>query len=254
MKPFFCTVAVLFFSSISVWAQTSVTKTIKGKVVSAAVDLEGIYIVNLNTEVATASANGGYFEIQAKSGDTLMFSAIQIKGKKVVLEQNDFKDALFFVRLEGVINSIEEVKIIKYNNINAVSLGILQKPAVVYTPAERKLRSAGDFHWYSPLLIPLGGMSVDGLLNSINGRKAMLQKELVVERKEIMLEKIDNLFETNFFINKLKIPSEYVKGFKYYVVDNQELVNAVNSKNKTMVTFVLGDLAVDYLKLNGIEK
>ena len=229
-------------------------KIVKGKVVSSAMDLEGIYIVNLKTEVSTATENGGYFEIQAKIGDTLMFSAVQIKGKKVVLKENDFGDELFFVRLEAMINQLEEVKIIQYKNINAVALGILQKPAKVYTPAERKLRTAGELHWYSPLLIPLGGMSVDGLLNSVSGRTTMLKKELIVERKEIFLKKLEDMFETNFFINKLKIPSQYVKGFKYYVVEDEKFVNAVNSKNKTMATFVLGDLAVEYLKLQVGEK
>ncbi len=254
MKSFFCVVAVLFFSSISIWAQNPMAKIVKGKVVSSAMDLEGIYIVNLKAEVSTVTENGGYFEIQAKIGDTLMFSAVQIKGKKVVLKDNDFKDELFFVRLEGIINQLEEVKIIKYNNINAVALGILQKPAKVYTPAERKLRTAEELHWYSPLLIPLGGMSVDGFLNSVSGRTAMLKKEVAVERKEIVLKKLEDLFETNFFINKLKIPSQYVKGFKYYVVEDEKFVNAVNSKNKTMATFVLGDLAVEYLKLQVGEK
>ena len=229
-------------------------KIVKGKVVSSAMDLEGIYIVNLKTEVSTATENGGYFEIQAKIGDTLMFSAVQIKGKKVVLKENDFGDELFFVRLEAMINQLEEVKIIQYKNINAVALGILQKPAKVYTPAERKLRTAGELHWYSPLLIPLGGMSVDGLLNSVSGRTTMLKKELIVERKEILLKKLEDMFETNFFINKLKIPSQYVKGFKYYIVEDEKFVNAVNSKNKTMATFVLGDLAVEYLKLQVGEK
>jgi hypothetical protein len=254
MKSFFCVIALLFFSSICIWAQNPMYKIVKGKVVSSAMDLEGIYIVNLKTEVSTATENGGYFEIQAKIGDTLMFSAVQIKGKKVVLKENDFGDELFFVRLEAMINQLEEVKIIQYKNINAVALGILQKPAKVYTPAERKLRTAGELHWYSPLLIPLGGMSVDGLLNSVSGRTTMLKKELIVERKEIFLKKLEDMFETNFFINKLKIPSQYVKGFKYYVVEDEKFVNAVNSKNKTMATFVLGDLAVEYLKLQVGEK
>jgi hypothetical protein len=82
----------------------------------------------------------------------------------------------------------------------------------------------------------------------------MLKKELIIERKEIVLKKLEDLFETNFFINKLKIPSEYVKGFKYYVVEDEKFVNAVNNKNKTMATFILGDLAVEYLKFQVVEK
>jgi hypothetical protein len=254
MKSSFLAFILIIVFSNCIWAQISVANNLKGKVVSSAMDLEGIYIINLKTEVFAATENGGYFEIQAKSGDTLMFSAVQIKGKKVVLKENDFNDGLFFVRLESMINQLEEVKIIQYKNINAVALGILQKPAKVYTPAERKLRTAGELHWYSPLLIPLGGMSVDGLLNSVSGRTAMLKKELIIERKEIVLKKLEDLFETNFFINKLKIPSEYVKGFKYYVVEDEKFVNAVNNKNKTMATFILGDLAVEYLKFQVVEK
>jgi len=254
MKSSFLAFFLTIVFSNCIWAQISVANNLKGKVVSSAMDLEGIYVVNLKTEVSVETEKGGYFEIQAKSGDTLMFSAIQIKGKKVVLKENDFNDGLFFVRLESMINQLDEVKIIQYKNINAVALGILQKPAKVYTPAERKLRTAGELHWYSPLLIPLGGMSVDGLLNSVSGRTAMLKKELIIERKEIVLKKLEDLFETNFFINKLKIPAEYVKGFKYYVVEDDKFVNAVNSKNKTMATFILGDLAVEYLKFQVGEK
>lgn len=245
MKSFFCVVAVLFFSSISIWAQNPMSKIIKGKVVSSAMDLEGIYIVNLKTEVSTATENGGYFEIQAKIGDTLLFSAVQIKGKKVVLKENDFGDELFFVRLEGVINQLEEVKIIKYNNINAVALGILQKSAKVYTPAERRFYTATTGGGILPL---------DPILNWMSGRTSMLKKELVVERKEFMLKRIEDLFENDFFINKLKIPAEYVKGFHYYIVEDEKFVAALKAKNKTMATFVLGDLATEYLKILKSDK
>ena len=254
MKRFFCVSFLLIVFSHTIWAQISVTKNLKGKIVSNAIDLEGIYIVNIKTDASTSTENGGYFDIQAKVGDTLMFSSIQFKGKKVVVTEKDFDDKLFFVKLETMINHLEEVKIIRYNNINAVALGIIPAGQKHYTPAERKLRTAEELHWYSPLLIPFGGMSVDGFLNSVSGRTAMLRKEVAVEKKEMMLKKLEDLFETNFFINKLKIPSEYVKGFKYYVVEDEKFVNAMKDKNKTMATFVLGDLAVEYLKLLASEK
>jgi hypothetical protein len=42
------------------------------------------------------------------------------------------------------MNQLDEVVIRRYNNINAVSLGIIPNQKS-YTPAERKLRTAGDF-------------------------------------------------------------------------------------------------------------
>jgi hypothetical protein len=43
------------------------------------------------------------------------------------------------------MNQLDEVVIRRYNNINAVSLGIIPANQKSYTPAERKLRTAGDF-------------------------------------------------------------------------------------------------------------
>ena len=53
----------------------------------------------------------------------------------------------------------------------------------------------------------------------------------------------------SYFIEKLKIPSDYVNGFKYFIVDDKALVDAVNARNKTLTTFVMGNLAEKYLKL-----
>ena len=122
-----------------------------------------------------------------------------------------------------------------------------------YTPAERKLAAAEEFKWYSPLLIPLGGMSVDGLLNSISGRTSMLKKELVVERKEMLQMKTSDYFEKKYFIETLKIPEIYVDGFLFYIAENERFARAMKDKNKTMVSFILSELAVEYLKLNELE-
>lgn len=223
---------------------------LNGKVTADYNDLEGIYIINLNTEKATLTERGGYFFINANVGDTLMFSAVQFKAMKIAVSKEDIDKELFFVKMEPLIRVLDEVRIDEYKNINAVSLGIISPNTKHYTPAERKLRAAGEEpHWYSPLLIPLGGMSVDGLLNSISGRTAMLKKELVVEKKETLMEKISDYYDEKYFTETLKIPQDYVKGFLFYIVEDQKFVDAVNSKNKTMATFVMNELAVNYIAL-----
>jgi hypothetical protein len=244
-KAFF----VFFFVAFTVATQGQTTKRLKGKVVANSNDLEGIYIVNMKSDLSTLTENGGYFSIPAKEGDTLVFSAVQFKGLEVVLKKTDFDADLFFVKMEVLLRQLDEVKIDEYKNINAVSLRILSKPAKKYTPAERKLRTAGELHWYSPLLIPVGGMSIDGMINSISGRTAMLKKEVLVERKEFLLKKITDQFKDDYFTETLKIPTDYVKGFHYYLIENTEFVAALNDKNKTMATFIMNRLAVDFLQL-----
>ena len=230
-------------------AEAQTAKVLKGKVVADAADLEGIYIVNLKSDLSTLTEKGGYFSIPATEGDTLIFSSVQFKGEKVKIKKQDLEGDLFFVKMEILTRQLDEVTVKEYKNINAESLGIIPKGQKKYTPAERKLETAGEFHWYSPLLIPVGGMSVDGLLNSISGRTTMLKKELIVERKEFLLKKIKEQFEESYFTETLKIPADYVAGFEYYIVEDKELAIAINEKNKTKATFVLNKLALEYLTL-----
>jgi hypothetical protein len=231
------------------FCQTQTLTLLKGKITSQIKELNDVNVANLRSESTTTTDKNGNFSMFVKVGDTLQFSGLQIITKKAVITENDIVRQLYVQTLEAKINPLDEVEIKQYKDINAVSLGILQKPAKVYTPAERKLRTAGEFHWYSPLLIPLGGMSADGLINSISGRTAMLKKELAIEKKEKLLLKIEYLFKEEYFLENLKIPKDYLRGFWYYAVEDPKLVDALNAKNKIMARFIFSDLATKYLEI-----
>jgi hypothetical protein len=249
MNHFF-TILLLFFTVTIATAQNNVVKNIKGKVMAESIDLDGIYIVNLKSDIATATENEGYFTIKAEVGDTLMFSAVQIKGRKMVITSSEFEKELLLVKLEPMVNKLDELVIKQYKNINAVSLGIISPNAKHYTPAERKLRTAsGDGISGNADGSTGASAGLDPLFNWMSGRTAMLKKEVEVERKETMLEKIENQFSMDYFVKKLKIPEEYVKGFWYFVVEDSRFVSAMNLKNKAMTTFVLAELAVKYTDL-----
>ena len=63
------------------------------------------------------------------------------------------------------------------------------------------------------------------------------------------MNNITESFQDSFFIDKLKIPKDYVNGFKYFIIDDKHLIEAINSKNKSLATFLMSELAVKYLKL-----
>ncbi len=242
---------ILFLISQNMFSQT----LLKGKVISDASSFDGIHVINLTNEKSTVTEKGGFFSIFAKVTDTLMFSGMQIKGMQIVLKQSDFSENLFFMRLKQQITMLDEVYIKDYSEINAFSLGIIPFGTKSYTPAQRRLRTAT-----APFLdLNAGGMAggsvgVDPLINWLSGRTAMLKKELVVENKERLQAKIDNLYEEDFFVKILKIPVEYVKGFQIYVIDDQRLIASIKSKNKTMTTFLLGELAEKYKQLTFPKK
>ncbi|WP_293894046.1 hypothetical protein [Flavobacterium sp.] len=247
MKLFKSIIIFLFFAQT--FAQTSTLTLLKGKITSQIKELNDVNVSNLRSESVTTTDKNGNFSMFVKVGDSLKFSGLQVVTKKSIITENDIVKQLYVENLEAKVNALDEVEIKQYKDINAVSLGILQRPAKAYTPAERKLRAAEEFHWYSPLLIPLGGMSADGLINSISGRTAMLKKELAVEKKEKLLEKIEYLFKVEFFSENLKIPKDYLRGFWYYAIEDPKLVDALNTKNKIMARFIFSDLATKYLEI-----
>jgi len=227
---------------------------LKGRVASNAGDIEGIYVVNAQTEVMAITDAFGSFSIAAKTGDTLVFSSIQFKEYRIIVSQENFSDLDFSVKLSPVIHQLQEVIIKRYDNINSVSLGIIPGDQKSYTAAERKLQTATGLNATANAGTMAGGsVSADPLLNFISGRTAMLKKEVAVEKKEAFMKLLENMFKPEHFVDRLKIPLEYVKGFEYYVVDNDKFTAILNAKNRTTVEFLLGELAVKYKEIIAVE-
>lgn len=241
---------ILFLFFASTIAQSQPLTFLKGKVISQIKELNSVFVTNLRSDSSTTTDGSGNFSMFVKVGDTLKFAGLQVITKKAVIDENAVAKTLYIINLEAKVISLEEVEIKKYPGINAVSLGILQKPAKVYTPAERKLAAAtkayptlgvGNFIGFSA--------GLDPLLNAISGRTALLKKELKVEKKEFLLKKIEYILPESYFSDNLKIPKEYIRGFWYYAIENSKLVEALNAKNQMMVRFIFSDLAIKYIDL-----
>ena len=245
MSKVVCLWVLLVLATFHALAQESVPIKLNGKVSAEISDLEGIYVVNLKTEKASLTEKEGFFSISAVPGDTLLFSAMGLKGIRIVLQAEDFEKELFFVKMEPIMNQLNEVIVRRYDNINAVSLGIIPKNQKSYTPAERKYATAS-----SGKLNPMG---LDPLLNFFSGRTAMLKKEMEVEKKESYLRLLEDMFSADHFVNKLKIPAAYVKGFEYFAVDNGKFTKILDLKNRTTIEFLLGELATKYNEILACE-
>lgn len=222
---------------------------LKGKIVSESTFLEDIHVINQTKSIGETTLRGGYFSISASVNDTLIFSAVHLKSFLHVVKEEDKAKDLLFIPMEALMTQLEEINLVKYQNITPEALGIIPEGIKKYTPAERKLAAAGEFKWYSPLLIPVGGMSVDGLINSISGRTSMLKKELAVERKEMLLEDVKFYYDREFIVNKLQIPEEYVEGFYFYILDETEFTKPFKDRNMTLSEFVLSKLSTKYLDI-----
>lgn len=72
-------------------------EVINGKVISNTGDVEGVYVVNAQTELMVTTDQSGAFSIVAKTGDELVFSSIQFKETRIVINKENFSDLNFSV-------------------------------------------------------------------------------------------------------------------------------------------------------------
>ena len=143
-------------------------KLIHGKVLHENFPVQGVKVINLNTEKSIVTNNNGDFLIRAKPDDMLVFYELEYNYKRKQLTEKEIYDDYIVIRLDKKPIELKEV-IVEKSNLDAVSLGILQKPAKEYTPAERKLRTATT------------GL-IDPLINLISGRTNKLKKLVSIEK------------------------------------------------------------------------
>lgn len=236
----------LFFSIFCISQEKSL-KVLKGVVSNYSNAIEGVTVSNITEKTFAVSDEAGHFSIYASAGSILVFSSIGYESKEIILSTEDFINNSFKVVLRNKSDQLDEVEI--NSKINAVSLGIVSKDQKKYTVAERRLQTAGDFKWIHLLSILGGTLPFDPILNAINGRTKRIKKEIILEKKLVIMNNITELFQDSFFIDKLKIPKDYVSGFKYFIIDDKHLIDAINTKNKPLATFLMSELAVKYLKL-----
>ena len=228
---------LMLFMSIGTWAQTATRTNLHGRVVNDSTKIENVIVFNTNARKG-AIIKDGFFDIDAKVKDTLVFSSMTFKIKKIVLQENDFSGELV-VRLTTFINLLNEVKI---NNKK-------------YSPVQENTQTYVDRQYIDDEQSHLKNANVyDGQTPGINFVR--LFKDVVKLFKKKNPKKIDyfadvsftelvlNKIKYNYFINTLKLKDEEVRLFLVFCEnDNQaqnlsryktsfELMDFLYNKNK----------------------
>ena len=236
------TLYIILFLIVQIsFGQTSGSKEIQGQIFEQSTSVDGVNIINNNTQVTAISDVNGLFSIVVKEGDVLVFSSVNLEPFKRRITLEDLASNLLLIKMVAKEIELKEVIVNENAHITAENLGIIPQGQKKYTPAERKVYTATS-------------TSVDKILNAISGRTSMLKKEVKVEQKEGLFRKMEYLFEEAYYTDRLKIPSEYIKGFQLFCVDNPEFAVSLSTKNKTMSMFLITGLAQEYLTIIEHEK
>ena len=229
-------------------------KIFHGKIEASGNNVEGINIVNLVNEKSAVSDANGEFHILAKAEDLLVLSAINFEYKRKIVSEEDLNSKAVLIKMIPKVAQIDEVVIITNKELDAVALGIIDRPAKQYTPAERKLKTAGDFKPIHLLGILGGQLQIDPILNAINGKTKRLKKEINIEKREMLLAQLDDVFSEDYYMQSLEIAPENIKGFQFLAIEDEEIVAQLKQKNKTYLSLRLIQLAEKYHKVHANEK
>ncbi len=217
-------------------------KTVLGKVVSKARDLEGIYIKNVNTNTSALTQKGGYFSIEANPNDTLIFSAVHLIGREKVLTYADMNKSLVFVPMEYAENILEELIIDRRVTTESLGLGGARK----FTPAQRRLHTATTSNG--------GIIPVDAIVNAITGRTKMLEKAVELEEEYLFVQRLLNKFAIEFYTDRLKIPEQYYMAFGYFLAQDPIIVTSYQTVDITQLNIMYTEKATEFLEIVKVLK
>lgn len=234
---------LLLTVTLQLAAQPNTRAVLRGFVMVDSVYMEGVHVLNLTANKSTISNFYGFYNIDAKQGDTLVLSALSIGIQRVVLQEKDFLGEVFALNFRPAITLLQEVEVTEYTSINAKSLGIIPENFKSYSPAGKELDAATSLKGRG------GGVSLDPFLNWISGRTKMLNRNLAEERKYNDYLLVKALHRDEEIAEKYGIPNEEVGGFYYYLSDNQSFLGAMKAHNTQMKDFWMLELANRYKQM-----
>ena len=209
-------VTILFFLLLGQlsFCQIGERKKLEGQVRNDLVPVENVIVFNVNSNLGTVVNQYGSFAIMAKVNDTLVFSSLAFKSRKIVLSEKDFIASKLIVKLDVFTNELAEVLIRAKKELNPIE-GNTQKYVDLKFFDDEKSSPKNR------TMPPVGGIEngmdfvriykdVLGVLRKKNPQKTDFYKE--TSFSEFALSKVNY----SFFSNTLHLKDDQIKLFLIY--------------------------------------
>lgn len=210
------------------------SKLLKGQIITDSLPASNIHVVNLSLKEGITSDESGGFYIRAGINDSILFSSVQFQNRIIRVKKEQFDAGQFEIRLFLARNELDEVRIsdLKLSGVLDKDVGRIEifdrtKFGIPYTKngltqTERKLYTATT----SP-----GGIPLDLILNTINGRIKMLKKVKANDELSAAVSRALERFGKGFFETELQIPDKEVVNFLYYCARDERFSTLNKSGN-----------------------
>ena len=263
---------VSFFILIFFITQTLVSQNVEiSGIVESNNNIENIHVINKTAQVFTVTNSKGEFTISASLNDSLMFTSVQHKTKNVIIDATIFSTKTVTVKLEELVNQLDEVTVGKIltgdlnsdiNNtegdppINFYDVGIPGYTGKIATQNERRMNEATTgpngqkLKWYSPLT---GSIPINPILNAISGRTKMLKQQIKLEEKNNLLRQIKTSLSEDFF-SIYKLDEMLRADFFYFCEEDPNFELRCKNKGDIEIFDFLKEKLIQYKKNLNTEK
>lgn len=247
------------FSTVSMVAQTEVSKDLEGRVYSDDGDVAATHVLNLTTRRATITDSNGFFTIQVHLQDTLQFSAVQYQKKTIMVTKSILESKLISVHLEDALTELDEVTVTPYNLsgdiakdllslnlapvVTASTLGLPNAYVKIPTQAERELAAATG----NPF------MSFDPLINALSGRTKMLKQRVARNKLYDRTERVRDFFADSVYQKELRIPIEKIDDFLYFCEVDPRFQQIVDTHDQIQLWDYMRKRSVLYRDNNALD-
>lgn len=214
---------LLLFSIVFLNAQEK-RENINGAVKHNENGLQFINIQNLASDEGTVSDTKGNFSIEVKKGDTILFSSLVYKIRKIKITETHISNEMLEVFLESGVNELEEVFLKGYVKPDFSTAAVHKNTVLDDDDFTVKTKGVDIAKTINPVkaqgigLISVIQALTKGLRMKKKERKALMSK-IEYQQKQIPL-KVKQKYGRELFTKTLHIDEDKIEVFIEYCQDN----------------------------------
>lgn len=241
-------ILVLFLLSQICFSQIGIRKPTRGQVVNDSINVENVVVFNVNSKTGTVTSPQGFFKIDVKENDTLVFSGLQFKSKKVVYSEIK---GILKIKLETFFYQLSEVVISKESDIKPIqgSQSIVDQNYFddeKSSPKNRTMMQVGGIE--NPMDFVRMYKDVVKTINKDTTKKS--NKITQTDFTEVAMQKIPY----SFFNSTLKLRDDEIKLFLVFCENDAKAKMIQKSNSDFEIMNFLIEKNIEFKKITNFDK
>ena len=222
---------ILLFFTIHMSAQEE-RILISGLVKYDSLTIDNVHVINKTTNKGTVSNDKGEFKIWVRENDTIQFSNIQYKIRRLQISKQHLKNKKLKINLIQKNNELKEI-VLKHSENMAKVLGLPNASKKPLNQVERKLNYYSQASTPVVIIATLLGQQggIDDIYNIISGNrkkhrllKTLQDQDEIDSLNQVNIQMIRDHFNDIFFIEDIQIPKEEIISFLNYCLPRDIII------------------------------